>query len=157
MKGRKCFMVSCLALAMILISVVAFPAARNNAGAAVNGAKIARQFRLKQLVAGLNLSADQKTQVKNILAKNKTQILEAIRDVVKGRLDAINGVPNAAGELAAARQKAAALRKSILEQIKPVLTADQLAQLKTKMQNRKELRAQRLQKLLDRLNSKIGA
>jgi Spy/CpxP family protein refolding chaperone len=155
MNGRRYFMVGCLAL--ILISVVSLPAvAQNNAGAFGRRARMARLFKMNQLAAGLNLTADQKTQIKNIIANNKTQILQAARDVVKGRLDIVNGVPNAADELAAARQKAAGLRKSIIEQMKPVLTADQLAQVQTRMQNRQQLRAQRLQKLLDRLNSRIS-
>jgi Spy/CpxP family protein refolding chaperone len=158
MNGRKFFMVSCLALALLLIGAALVPAAnQDRVGIAAKRAGIGRFLSLKQLAAGLDLTADQKTQIKNILANNKTQILQAVRDVVKGRLDATNGVPNAADELAAARQKAAGLRRSILEQIKPILTADQLAKVRTKMQNRKQRRAQRLQKLLDRLDSKIGA
>jgi Spy/CpxP family protein refolding chaperone len=158
MNGRKFFMMSCLALALLLIGVALVPAAdQGRVGIAARRAGIGRLLSMKQLTAGLDLTADQKTQIKSILANNKTQILQAARDVVKGRLDATNGVPNAADELIAARQKAAGLRKSILEQIKPILTADQLAKARTKMQNRKQLRAQRLQKLLDRLDSKIGA
>jgi Spy/CpxP family protein refolding chaperone len=158
MNGRKYFMAGCLALALALICVASTPvAAQEKAGRAVRRAGIAWLLNAKQLTAGINITADQKTQIRDIIAKNKTQILQAARDVVKGRLDVINGVPNAADELTAARQKAAGLRKSVREQVKPVLTSDQLAQVKTKMQNRQQLRAQRLQKLLDRLNSKIGA
>jgi hypothetical protein len=157
MNGRKYFMVSCLALALSLISIASVPVvAQEKVGRAAKRVGIVRLLNAKQFAAGLNLNADQKTQIKSILEKNKTQILQAARDVVKGRLDVVNGVPNATDELAAARQKAVGLRRSILEQIKPVLTQDQLAQVKIKMQNRKQLRTQRLQKVLDRLNSKMG-
>jgi Spy/CpxP family protein refolding chaperone len=143
---------------LALIGIAALPtAARNAAGDAKTRPGIARQFGLKQLVSELNLTADQKAQIKTILANRKTQILQAVRDVVKARLDRINGVANASDELSAARQKAMSLRKSIREQIKPVLTSDQIAQLKPKIQNRQQLRAQRLQKILDRLNSKLGS
>jgi Spy/CpxP family protein refolding chaperone len=156
MNGRRYFMVGCLAL--ILLSVASLPAvAQGNVGAGAKRARFARLLSAKQFAAGLNLTADQKTQIKNILANNKTQILQAARDAVKARLDIANGVPNAADQLAAARLTAANLRKSILDQMKSVLTPDQLAQVQTKMQNREQLRAQRLQKLLDRINSKIGA
>jgi Spy/CpxP family protein refolding chaperone len=157
MNRRKYFIMSCFALALLLASVASVAgAAQAKVEKAARRAGIARLLNAKQLAAGLNLNADQKAQIKSIIAKNKTQILQAARDVVKGRLDVINGVPNAGDELAAARQNAAGLRKSIIEQVKPVLTADQLAQVKTKMQNRKQLRAQRLQKVLDQLNSRIG-
>jgi Spy/CpxP family protein refolding chaperone len=158
MNGRKIFMVSCLAFALVLIGVALVSGAdQERVGVAAKRAGIGRLLSVRQLAAGLDLTADQKTQIKNILANNKTQILQVVRDVVKGRLDVINRVSNAADELAAARQKAAGLRKSVLEQIKPILTADQLVKMRTKMQNRQQLRTQRLQKLLDRLDSKIGA
>jgi Spy/CpxP family protein refolding chaperone len=156
MNGRKKFMIGCLAL--ILISIASLPTvAQDNVGAVGRRARMARLYRMNQFAAGLNLTADQKTQIKTIIANNKTQRLQASRDVVKARLDVANGVPNAAAELAAARQKAVNLRKSILGQMKSVLTPDQLAQVQTKMQSRQQLRAQRLQKVLDRINSKIGA
>jgi Spy/CpxP family protein refolding chaperone len=157
MNRRKCFMVGSLALALVLASFTILPAAvQRNAATAVNRARIVRQLQVRQLFQGLDLTADQKDQIKNILKNNKTQILQAARNVVKGRLDVINGVSNAAGELAGARQNANSLRRSIIEQIKPVLTRDQLDKLQTKMQNRKLLRTQRLQNLLDRLDSRIG-
>jgi Spy/CpxP family protein refolding chaperone len=157
MNRRKCFMVGSLALALVLASFTILPAAvQRNAATAVNRARIVRQLQMRQLFQGLDLTADQKDQIKNILKNNKTQILQAARNVVKGRLDVINGVSNGAGELAGARQNANSLRRSIIEQIKPVLTRDQLDKLQTKMQNRKQLRAQRLQNLLDRLDSRIG-
>jgi Spy/CpxP family protein refolding chaperone len=153
MNGRKYFIVGCLAL--ILMSITSFPAAaQGNLGA--GRARMARMLGARQFIAGLNLTADQKAKVKDILAGNKTQILQATRDVVKARLDAVNGVANAADELAAARLNAANLRKSIQEQMKTVLTPDQLAQVQTKMKDTQQIRAQRLQKLLDRLNSKIA-
>jgi Spy/CpxP family protein refolding chaperone len=156
MNGRKYFMVGCLAL--ILTSAASLPAAaQDNGGVLGRRARMARLFRMNQFAAGLNLTADQKAQIKNIIANNKTPRLQAARDVVKGRLDVVKGVPNAAAELTAAREKAIDLQKSILDQMKSVLTPDQIAQLQTKMQNRQQLRAQRLQKLLDRINSKIGA
>jgi Spy/CpxP family protein refolding chaperone len=155
MNARKFFMAGCLAL--ILISAALPAIAQDNVGVAGKRARMARLFRMNQFAAGLNLTADQKAQVKTIIANNKTPMLQAARDVVKGRLDVVNGVPNAAAELAAAKQKAVDLRKSLLDQMKSVLTPDQHAQVQTKMQNRQQLRAQRLQKLLDRINSKIGA
>jgi Spy/CpxP family protein refolding chaperone len=156
MNGRRYFMMGCLAL--ILLSVASLPAAAQGyTGATARRARFARLLSAKQFAAGLNLTADQKAQIKTILANNKTQILQAARNVVKARLDVANGVPNAADQLAAARLQAVNLRKSIFDQMKSILTPDQLAQAQTKMQNRQQLRAQRLQKLLDRINSKIGA
>ncbi len=113
---------------------------------------MARLSGVRSFIGNLNLTTDQKAQIKSILTNNKPQILQAARDVVKARLDVINGVPNAGAELANARSHAADLRKQIFEQIKPVLTADQLSRI----QERKQLRTQRLQNLLDRLNKKIS-
>jgi Spy/CpxP family protein refolding chaperone len=153
MNGQRYFLVGFLALALLLINVVSLPAAdQNNFGAAIGKARMGGQFGAGQLIGELNLTADQKAQIKNILMGNKTQIQKAVRDIVQGGLDMINGAPNAANELGNAQLQAANLAKPIFEQIKSVLTADQLA----KIQERQQLRMQRLQKLLGGLNGRIG-
>jgi Spy/CpxP family protein refolding chaperone len=153
MNRKRLFIAGSLVLTLILTAVFLKPAAaQDTAGKGRARMGIARLFRAQAFVRGLNLTADQKSQIKGILQNNKTQILQAARDVVKARLDAAKGLPDAAAELANAQIQAANLRKQILEQIKPVLTADQLA----RVQERIQLREQRLQRVLDRLNSRIG-
>jgi Spy/CpxP family protein refolding chaperone len=154
MNGRNLFLVSGLVLALLMINVIPSPAAdQTNAGAAIARAKIAQLFGAGQFLKELNITPDQKEQIKTILVGNKTQIQTAVRDLVKGRLDLINGAPNAANELANAFAQTATLRKQIFEQIKSILTPDQLA----KVQGMQQLKTQRLQKLLEQLNSRIGA
>ncbi len=152
MNRRKFSMVT-LAVVLAAITVVApLATAQGGSGHPGRQARIARLLGVEGAVSQLNLTSDQKTQIKAILKTNQTQILQAARDVVKARLDVMQGVPDSATELANARAQAANLREQILGQIKPVLTADQLATL----QERKQNREQRLQRLLDRLNSKLG-
>jgi len=152
MRKRKYFLVSGLILASILTGVGSYAANQDNTGMARGRAGFARFLGARGFVRGLNLTDDQKTQIKGILQSNKTQILQTARDVAKGRLDLMNGVSGATTELANAQLAAANLRGQILTQIEAVLTPDQVA----KVQERQQLRKQRLQKALDRLNSKIG-
>ncbi len=150
---RKILLTGGTFLAFLMIGVAVLPVAgQDHFGKARGRIGMARLSGVRSFIGNLNLTTDQKAQIKSILTNNKPQILQAARDVVKARLDVINGVPNAGTELANARSHAADLRKQIFEQIKPVLTADQLS----RVQERKQLRTQRLQNLLDRLNKKIS-
>jgi len=154
MNGRKYFLASGLAIALIFMSVASLPAApQGNPSGARRGLRFLQLMGAGQFVGGLNLTDAQKTQIKGILTANKTQMIQAAYDVVKARLDMENGVANAATELANAQVKASSLKKQIFEQIKPILTPDQLA----KVQARQQQRSQRLQNLLDRLHSKMSA
>ncbi len=140
-------------IALMVTSAAALPAAaQDNLGMARGRTRLARLFGVHDLVGRLNLTPDQKTQIKTILQNNRPQILQTTRGVVKARLDLLKGLPDAATELANAQLQAANLKRQIFEQIKPVLAPDQLA----KVQERQQQREQRLQKLLDRLNNKIG-
>ena len=153
MKTKKHFLTGCILLVLVMISAAALPAAaQGNFGKARGRMGMARLFGINSFIRNLNLTEDQKTQIKSILQSNRPQILQATRDVVKARLDVLNAVPDAATEVANARLHAADLRKQIFEQIKPILTADQLA----KIQERRQLGKQRLQNLLDRLNNRIS-
>ena len=116
------------------------------------GRGLARAFRAGQFVKGLNLTADQKAQIKTVIANNKTQIASTRTQLLQARLDMLKGNTGAAAELGNALTAAANLRTTILGQIKPILTSDQLAQL----QQRQQQREQRLQQRLDRLNKKAG-
>ncbi len=153
MNRRRHFHAGGLILALIVLCAAALPAAgQDNFGRGRGRAGSERMLGMRNFVGGLNLTADQRTQIKSILENSKTQILQARRDCVKARLDLAKDLPSAATELANARLQAANLRKQILERIKPVLTPDQLA----KVQERQQRREQRLQNMLDRLNGKIG-
>ncbi len=153
MNRRKYFSMVTLVVALGAITVLApLAAAQGDFQNARRQARIARVLGIEGAINQLNLTSDQKTQIKGILKTNQTQIIQAARDVVKARLDLIQGVTNSATELANAQVQAANLREQILGQIKPVLTADHLARL----QQRKQNREQRLQRLLDRLNSRLG-
>jgi Spy/CpxP family protein refolding chaperone len=148
MNKRKFFFVAGLMFAMAAISATA-SFAQENPGRMRPRARIAM---LQEFVRGLNITADQRAQIKTIVRSHKTQIQQAARDVVKARLDMQNGVSGAPTELATALTQAANLKKQIFEEIKPVLTPDQLA----KAQQLQDLKMQRLERQLDRLNSKIG-
>jgi hypothetical protein len=148
-----------LGLSLALTSS-AFAQNPNRPGAALRGMGQGMGLRLQRLlgaeklqsIQSLNLTDDQKASIKSMLAGQKTQILQAASKVVKARIDMINKVQGADGELATALSNARNLKIIVWDQIKSVLTSDQLA----KAQEKQQLRAQRLQKLLDRINSKIG-
>lgn len=146
--NRKNFLVTGMALMLMLASAGIAGASQRGRAARARG----RKSGIGQFVRGLNLTADQKTQIKDIIAKNKPQIAQTRIQMLQARLDLLKGNSNAAGELANAQVAAANLKTSILGQIKPLLTSDQLAQLQQKQQQRE----QRLQQRLDRLNKKTG-
>lgn len=154
-KSPKCFFLAGMSIMLVIFSA-GFLAGQSGARAARQSLGLGMGFpqllEMQQIVAGLNLTDAQKTQIKDILTQNKTQILQAARDVTKAQLDMMQGVQDAATELANAQSEAMNLRTTILGQISPVLTADQLA----KVQQRNQLRIERLQKRLAQLNSQLG-
>jgi len=157
MNTRKYLLVGGLALALILITVTsASVAAQDNLGGARlrarAKARITQMFGAGEFIKGLKITPDQRTQIKGILESSRPRTLQAVRDIVKAQLDMSQNLPGAADELAAAQLRAANLKKQIFEQIKPVLTPDQLA----KMQNAQQWKTQRLQRLLDALDGRIA-
>ncbi len=147
MTKSRTFLVAGVALALMLALAGIVGAQQGKRARAM-----ARGFGIGQFARGLNLTPDQKAQIKGVIAKNKSQFVQVRIQMLQARLDLLKGNPNAAGELAGAQVAAVNLRTSLLEQIKPVLTSDQLAQL----QQRQQQREQRLQNRLDRLNKRAG-
>jgi hypothetical protein len=153
MKKRKYYLAGSLIIVLAALSVTAsFAAVQKNPVRARAQFRLAQRIGIRGFVKKLNLTPDQKTQIKTVLQNNKTQIQQAARNTVKARLDLAKGYEGAAGELAAAQSQAAGLRKQIFDSVRPILTQDQLS----KMQQLQQLREQRLQRKLDRLNSRIG-
>ena len=150
---KKYFLVGGLIVVMLTISIaVSYAAVQANPVRARAQIRLAQLIGVRGFVNRLNLTPDQKTQIKTILQNNKTQIQQAARNVVKARLDLVKGYDGAAGELVAAQSQAAGLRKQIFDSVKPILTQDQL----TQVQKLQQLREQRMQRVLDRLNNRIG-
>jgi hypothetical protein len=152
MNKRKYFLIGGLIVVLGIGVMASYAAAQGNMARARAQVRLARLIGVRGFANKLNLTADQKTQIKAILQNNKTQIQQAARNVIKARLDLAKGYDGAAGELVAAQSQAAGLRKQMFDSVKPILTQDQLS----KMQQLQQLREQRLQKRLDRLNSRIG-
>jgi Spy/CpxP family protein refolding chaperone len=152
MNKRNYYLAAGLMLTMAASMVTMSFAAQGKGIGMRQRARIARTAGIREFMRGLNITADQRAQIKTILQSHKAQIQQARRDAMKARLDLDRDVAGAPGELANALAKAADLKKQIFEEIKPVLTPDQLA----KAQKIRELREQRLQKQLDRYNSRIG-
>lgn len=155
-KIPRYFLLAGMGILMGIISA-GFVAGQNRVRAARQGLAqrmgLPQLLEMQQFLGGLNLTDDQKAQIKGIFTQNKTQILLAARDVIKARLDMMQGIQGAATELANAQLQAENLRTQIFSQISPLLTQDQIA----KVQQRKQLREERLQKLLDRINKQLGS
>lgn len=153
MMRRKGLLAAGLALCLMAGNVLAASAAAGKRGGE-KGRDYAGfcSYGVRGFVKGLNLTDEQKNQIKQVLANNRTRILEVRRDLVKARLDLAKAVPDAAAALANAQVAKADLKTQIFEQVKPLLTAEQIA----KVEERRLQREQRLQQRLDRINSKIG-
>jgi hypothetical protein len=124
---------------------------QNATGSRLKGMRLLRMFRIErmQFAKNLDLTPGQKTQIKSILANQKTQIRQSVRDVAKARHDLTSQTPGAEAEFAKARAASVYLKMQLFKQIKPVLNSDQLA----KAQQRIQIKRQRLQKMRDRFNS----
>jgi hypothetical protein len=135
---------------MLAFAGSTFAQNQNATGTRLKGVRLLRMFRIErmQFVKNLILTPDQKTQIKSILANQKTQIRQTVRDIVKARLDLTSQTPGAEAEFVKAQAAAVHLKMQLFEQIKPVLNSDQLA----KVQQRIQRKGQRLQKMLERLN-----
>ncbi len=152
MKRRKCVLAIGLIIILAAINLTAASAAAQNRQRAARAPMRARLLALQGMMNGLNLTADQKDQIKAVLQGTKSQFQQTSQELLKARLDLANGYDAAAGELATVLSQAVTLRKQVFEKIKPILTPDQLS----KLQSRQQLRQQRLQRQLDQLNSRIG-
>jgi Spy/CpxP family protein refolding chaperone len=153
MKRRKGVLAVGMIIILAAIHLTAASAAAQDRQGGAGAPMRARLWALQGMIGGLNLTADQKDQIKTVLQGYKSQFQQTRQKLLKARLDLANGSDAAAGELATALSQAVTLRKQAFEQIKPILTPDQLS----KLQSRQQLRQQRLQKQLDQLNSRIGA
>jgi Spy/CpxP family protein refolding chaperone len=135
-----------LGAAMLLIATVVAVA---NAQDAKLGQKAAQKRVLRSLIRpgaalrGLDLTQQQKDQIKAILASNKDAIKAAVTDSVKARLLMNRALASGASDqdLKAAFDNAAnaqwnelQLRSKMIAGIKPILTPDQLARLQQRLQ-----------------------
>lgn len=148
MKKSKLLIAGALAAALFAISITAAAGDFGGRGAGKGQLGIG----IQRLFKGLDLTDSQRAQIKGILQSNESEILAVSRDVVEGRLEITKGNPDAAPQFAAALVQANALKTQIVEQIKPVLTPEQLS----KFNERLQLREKRLQRTLDRLNARIA-
>jgi Spy/CpxP family protein refolding chaperone len=113
------------------------------------------------MLRGLNLTEDQKTQVKGVIESNKPQMKSIMRErmeastalhqaIIDGaQKDVLEGLHQ---RIAKAEWDGILLRQRMWTAIKPILTAQQLDQLQQNMQDRK----QRLEKFLDNMDHKSG-
>ncbi len=95
-------------------------------------------------LGGLDLTDQQKTQIKTILANHKADIRAVVVESVKARKDLRQALAEgtdqsalkaAYDQLSAARWNALLLRRNIGSEIKPILTAEQQAKLQKRLQN----------------------
>ena len=135
-----------LGAAMLLVATIASAA---NAQDAKLGQKAAQKRVLRSLIRpgaalrGLDLTQQQKDQIKAILAGNKDAIKAAVTNSVKARLLMNRALASGASDqdLKAAFDNATnaqwyalQLRSKMIAGIKPILTPDQLARLQQRLQ-----------------------
>lgn len=135
-----------LGAAMLLVATVVSAA---NAQNAKPGQKAAQKRMLRSLIRpgaalrGLDLTQQQKDQVKAILTSNKDAIKAAVTDSVKARLLMNRALASGASDqdlkaafdnATNAQWNALRLRSKMIAGIKPILTPDQLARLQQRLQ-----------------------
>lgn len=152
---QKLLAASCLILLVVAGSVVMANAQnqRRLQQARPGAARFGGMFRPGMFVAGLDLTDQQKEQVKAILANHKDDIKAAVQGDVQARKavrEALMGGADEAALKAAYDQASAAgwqtllLRSKINAEIKPILTPEQQAKLQQRLQNLKKIGVKRL-------------
>jgi Spy/CpxP family protein refolding chaperone len=156
MKRHRNAMVAIVAIVLLVVSAVAVANAQNarrNLLVQKQGARQKAMMRLRAFLGGLDLTQQQKDQVKTILAGHKSDIQTIARQTVQDRLSLRSAIVAGAtddGPLKAAFDKvttdqwsALTLRSKITAEIKRILTPDQQAllqqrigKLDTRIQNR---------------------
>jgi Spy/CpxP family protein refolding chaperone len=155
MKRHRKAMVAMVAVVLLVVSVAAAANAQNarrNLQIQRQGAKQKVMLRLRAFLGGLDLTQQQKDQVKTTLAGHKSDIQAVARQNVQDRLALRNAIVGGAAnsDLKAAFDKvkedewgAVTLRTTITAEIKQILTPDQQARIQqrigkvdTRIQNR---------------------
>jgi Spy/CpxP family protein refolding chaperone len=156
MKRHRKAMVAMVAVVLLVVSVVAAANAQNarrNLQIQRQGAKQKVMLRLRAFLGGLDLTQQQKDQVKTILAGHKSDIQAVARQNVQDRLALRNAIVGGATDDSALKAafdrvkddewNAVTLRTKMTAEIKQILTPDQQARLQqrigkvdTRIQNR---------------------
>lgn len=146
--NMKRYLKSLLALgaALLLAATVAVAANAQNAKPGQNGAQkrvLRSMIRPGAALRGLDLSQQQKDQVKAILTSHKDAIKAAVTDGVKARLVMNRALASGASDqdlkaafdnATNAQWNALQLRSQMIAEIKPILTPDQQARLQQRLQ-----------------------
>ena len=147
MKRYRKAMLALGAVVLLGVSAVAVTNAQNtrrNLLVQKQGAQQKVMLRLRAFWGGLNLTQQQKDQVKTILAGYKSEIQSVARQNVQDRLALrsaiVGGATNDALKTAFDKAKedewsALTLRTKIMAEIKPMLTPDQQALLQQRIEN----------------------
>ena len=146
MKKPKGLLLVCMSFALIFSGTGLLSAAQNGPKVMRRGGDPGmgpvRMFGLRQIARGLELTDEQRAQIREILEENRNQIEQARRNVLQARENLDAGFPETAEALGTAHAEAALLRVQMHEQIKQLLTAEQLNLL----EERRQLRKERLEK-----------
>ena len=157
-KYQKVLWVGALA-GLLLVGSVAVTSAQNLKRLQKGGAAVALRG---IFLAGLDLTDQQKDQIKTVLSGHKADIKTAVLDNLKARKDLRQAMAEGADraslkaaydEVSAAGWNALLLRKNIGTEIKPILTADQQAKLQKRLENIKKIGQLMME---NRLNRRLG-
>jgi Spy/CpxP family protein refolding chaperone len=107
---------------------------------------------VQELIRGLRLTEAQREAIRGILQSHKREILDTREALLSARLALVKEEPKGPSDFGAAQARVAELRQRILSEIKPNLTAEQLAGV----QSRQERQAARLERMLARLQKRAN-
>ncbi len=157
-KNQKVFWAGLLAV-FLLAGAVAVVNAQNVKRPQKGGAAFALRG---MFLAGLDLTDQQKEQIKTILSNHKSDIRTVAQGNLKARKDLRQAMAEGADqaslkaaydEVSAAGWNALLLRKNIGAEIRPILTAEQQAKLQKRLENINKIGQLMLEK---RLKRKLG-
>jgi len=150
MRGYQKALAAISLVAVLIVGVVAVANAQNLKRLGQGGAAAASKgkFNARMLLRGLNLTDEQKEQVKNILSNHKPDIKAAAQESLqsrKGLREALAGgadqdaLKAAYDKVSSAGWNALMLRNQIGSEIKQILTPEQQERLQKRQENLKKL------------------
>jgi Spy/CpxP family protein refolding chaperone len=155
-----------LALGGVILLIVTVAAVANAQNAKLKRRILGQEaiktvFRAKAFLGGLNLTDQQKAQVKTLLANHREEIWAAAREYAKARLALGQALAHGASDqtlkaafdkVSSAEWNAVTLRSKMVAEVEQVLTPDQQTALQQKLSKADA----RIQKLLNRVDKKTS-
>jgi Spy/CpxP family protein refolding chaperone len=138
-----------LVSSLLLVLMLATPVAAQQRKMQTAGPQnILEALRVRQLVAGLQLTQAEREGIKSIIQEHRKEFLQTRKLLLEARYALLKNDTAGPNKFGAAQARIEELRQDILDQIKQGLTPEQLSIL----EKRQQRQADQIEKMLERLS-----